>query len=247
MSRPRLKVSRDAFAEMNNAAMAYCRWAWYFEYELKTKELSHFIANYVDSKVSELEVNTELSDVQRLMIQNRLLATGKPLIEYYIKVRVEAGLPIFRPTYTMDVTEPEARLSIQMEYDVRREALHIASLCVTVEQMAKYRSDGGRTYFWASPLMPATLKVEAELKILAHFGDAVTDARAWLPAEVAELLDMSRDTRPLQGNWWSIYRAYIKYFRIDDVVNQESELSLEVFGAPVKSDNDGKSVGDEAA
>lgn len=118
----------------------------------------------------------------------------------YQRRRNEAGVSVIeRPQYYIDMTRPAALLAIQRNYDVRREAVHLATTTPGYghQEIQEFRSRPGRCFYRGSSEITQALSEEAEMQELQALSVLEISTDHWLSESVAAVTNRTREGRSL--------------------------------------------------
>lgn len=128
------------------------------------------------------------------------MAKGFDIALEYQRRRNEAGVSVIeRPHYYIDITRPAALLAIQRNYDVRREAVHLATTTYGYgnQEIQEFRSRPGRCFYRGSSEITQALSEEAEIQELQALSVLEISTDHWLSESVAIVTNRTREGRSL--------------------------------------------------
>jgi len=128
------------------------------------------------------------------------MAKGSNLALEYQRRGNEAGVSVIeRPQYYIDMTKPAALLAIQRNYDVRREAVHLATTTSGYghQEIQEFRSRPGRCFHRGSSEITQALSEEAEIQELQALSVLEISADHWLSDSVAIVTNRTREGHSL--------------------------------------------------
>ena len=153
-----------------------------------------------------------------------------------MRSRATKGLEVYTPRFTIDPTQPQARLDLQKRYDVGREAYFMSSGNATLEKVKPYCYQVHRRYYQGLPELPAELSYLQELQDVkaAVAGDTVFVGQGLLarvPQKVADLAGVQVNGLPEDEAFLTFGRDFACYRKIEEFFSEEWK-KLSVADAP---------------
>jgi hypothetical protein len=162
------------------------------------------------------------------------MADGSDIALEYQRRRSRIGRSIIeRPQYYIDITRPMALLTIQRKYDVRREAVHLASTKSgrIHQEIQEFRSWPGRCLYRGSSEITEEMSEKAEIQELQALDILGVSTDHWLSENVAIVTNRTREGRSLLPNDTNMDWAFM--WQHDGLCGKENSSDTIMLGQSV--------------
>ena len=124
------------------------------------------------------------------------------------------------PSFTIDITESDARLNLQKTFDVEREAFAISSPYLLLSEFYEYHNKLGGRLYEGLEWLPEYLSARAEYESMKTLAREDLRYRQWIDIAFATKLGVRPNGVPLNDEEWKMVQALKGYVRVEDALGE---------------------------